>query len=300
MRPGRASDLPALLELWRSEVRAGRRDSIPAEPQVEGLLAQFDWGARSRVVDDGAAALAGAVVVSSRPSPEGIVARIDPAVGPSANTQSVMRDLVRWGLQLSSAAGAAAAQVWVGPGQAGVLQSVGLDMVRPWWRMDRTLGRGELPSPVPVGGYLLLDGAGVAKGSWADMHNRSFADHWRFSPRTEDELIAGKPPELCLMAVTATTGVPAAVTLCHLETYGADSRPQPVGLVSSVGTVPGHRRRGLATWLVAESLLRLRKAGARHASLYVDGLNETRAFDAYRKLGFELAFETEVWEATFR
>jgi len=25
-----------------------------------------------------------------------------------------------------------------------------------------------------------------------------------------------------------------------------------------------------------------------------------RAFDAYRKLGFELAFETEVWEATFR
>jgi len=300
MRPGRASDLPALLELWRSEVRAGRRDSIPAEPQVEGLLAQFDWGARSRVVDDGAAALAGGVVVSSRPSPEGIVARIDPAVGVTGNTQAVMRDLVRWGLQLSSAAGAAAAQVWVGPGQAGVLQSIGLEMVRPWWRMDRTLARGELPSPVPVGGYLLLDGAGVARGSWADMHNRSFADHWRFSPRTEEELIAGKPPELCLMAVTATTGVPAAVTLCHLETYRVDSRPQPVGLVSSVGTVPEHRRRGLATWLVAESLLRLRKAGARHASLYVDGLNETRAFDAYRKLGFELAFETEVWEASFR
>ena len=36
------------------------------------------------------------------------------------------------------------------------------------------------------------------------------------------------------------------------------------------------------------------------ASLYVDGLNPTRAYDAYRKLGFELAFETEVWEATFR
>ena len=300
MRPGRASDLPALLALWRSEVRAGRRDSIPAEPQVQGLLAQFDWGARSRVVDDGAAALAGAVVVSSRPSPEGIVARIDPAVDPGDNAQSVMRDLVRWGLQLSSAAGAAAAQVWVGPGQAGVLQNVGLEMVRPWWRMDRTLARAELPSPVPVDGYLLLDGAGVAKGSWAHMHNRSFADHWRFSPRTEEELIAGKPTELCLMAVTATTGEPAAVTLCQLETYDVDSRPQPVGLVSSVGTVPEHRRRGLATWLVAESLLRLRRAGARHASLYVDGLNETRAFDAYRKLGFELAFETEVWEANLR
>jgi GNAT superfamily N-acetyltransferase len=299
MRPGRAADLPALLELWRSEVRAGRRDSIPPEPQVQGLLAQFDWGARSRMVEEGAAALAGAVVVSSRPSPEGIVARIDPAVAIRGDTPPVMTDLVRWGLQLSRAAGAAAAQVWVGPGQAGVLQSVGLEMVRPWWRMDRTL-TGELPTPVPVPGYRLLDGTGVAKGSWARMHNRSFADHWRFSPRTEDELIGGKPPGLCLMAITAGTGKPAAVTLCQLETYGEDSRPQPVGLVSSVGTVPEHRRRGLATWLVAESLLRLRNAGARHASLYVDGLNETRAFDAYRKLGFELAFETEVWEATFR
>ena len=56
----------------------------------------------------------------------------------------------------------------------------------------------------------------------------------------------------------------------------------------------------LASWLVAEGLIRLRAAGARSASLYVDGLNETRAFDAYRKLGFELAFETEVWEASFQ
>jgi ribosomal protein S18 acetylase RimI-like enzyme len=51
---------------------------------------------------------------------------------------------------------------------------------------------------------------------------------------------------------------------------------------------------------VAEALLRLRAAGARHASLYVDGQNPTGAVDVYRKLGFELAFETEVWEATFR
>src|SRR5260370_9651108 len=173
MRRGRGSDLPALVELWRWEVRGGRRDSIPAEPQVEGLLAQFDWGARSRVVDDGAAALAGGVVVSSRPSPEGIVARIDPAVGVTGNTQAVMRDLVRWGLQLSNPAGAAAAHVWVGPGQAGVLQSIGLEMVRPWWRMDRTPARGELPSPVPVGGYLLIVGAALPQAPRADSHTRS-------------------------------------------------------------------------------------------------------------------------------
>jgi ribosomal protein S18 acetylase RimI-like enzyme len=291
-------DLPALLELWRLEVRDARRDSVPVEPHAQEMLAHFDWGALSRVVEGAPASLAGAVVVTSRGSPEGIVARIDPAIASGAEA-SMMRDLVRWGLQLSRAAGAVAAQVWVGPGQAGVLKGMGLEMVRPWWRMDRTLS-GRLPEPVPVDGYELRDASNVPKGSWAHMHNVSFADHWRFSARTEEELLAGKSPELCLMAVTAGSAEPAAVTLCQLETYGDDSRPQPVGLVSSVGTVPEHRRRGLAGWLVAEGLLRLRSAGARHATLYVDGLNETRAFDAYRKLGFELVFEAEVWEASFQ
>jgi ribosomal protein S18 acetylase RimI-like enzyme len=63
--------------------------------------------------------------------------------------------------------------------------------------------------------------------------------------------------------------------------------------------LPEHRHRGLAAWLVAEGLHRLRSSRARHASLYVDGQSQTRAFEAYRKLGFELAFETEVWEARF-
>lgn len=111
--------------------------------------------------------------------------------------------------------------------------------------------------------------------------------------------MAGRPSGLSLMAV-APGGSPAALTLCQIEEYGLDSRSQPVGVISSVGTLPDHRRRGLATWLVAEALVRLHRAGARHASLYVDGENPTRAFDAYKKLGFELAFETEVWEATFR
>ena len=72
-----------------------------------------------------------------------------------------------------------------------------------------------------------------------------------------------------------------------------------MGLVSSVGTLPEHRRRGLATWLVVEMLRRLRDAGARSASLYVDGQSPMKAYDVYRKIGFEVATEAEVWEATF-
>jgi ribosomal protein S18 acetylase RimI-like enzyme len=298
MRPGRTTDLPALAELWRTEVREGRRDSSPRLLELHDLLAHFDWEARSRLVEDDGARLRGAVLVTSRTAPEGTFARIDLAV-PGKDPARMMRELARWGMQLSRAAGAASAQVWIGPGQQNVLRECGLEMVRPWWRMDRTLSA-ELPPRRAVAGYELMDGLHVPRGLWAEMHNRCFADHWRFTPRTEDELMTGKLPELCLMAVTADTREPAALTLCQVETYTDDPRPQPVGLISSVGTLPEQRRRGLANWLVTEGIYRLRTAGARLASLYVDGRSQFLAFEVYRKLGFDLAFETEVWEATFQ
>ncbi|TMD91239.1 MAG: GNAT family N-acetyltransferase [Chloroflexi bacterium] len=292
MRPGREDDLPAVLELWHAEVRAGRQDCVPGEAHMKRLLAGFDWGARSRMVE-GSRGIEAAVLVAGRPTPGGTVTQVSVA----CEQPEVRRELLRWGLDLSKAAGAVAAQVWCGRGHSDFLAELGAQYVRPWWRMDMNL-TGALPNPQPVAGYELRDGNQVAAGGWSEVHNRSFADHWRFSPRHETELVTGRSPGLALMATT-DEGAAAAVTLAHLESYTEDARLQPVGIVSSVGTVPEHRRKGLATWLVAEALTRLRSEGAASASLYVDGWNHTRAFDAYRKLGFELSFESEVWEAVF-
>jgi len=281
-----------VVELWRADVRSGRRDSLPRQSQLDALAARFEWEARSRVVEEGDGRLAGVALLSAVPSPDGPLAQIDA----SATTDDTLQELMRWGLGLSRASGAITAMSWVGRGHGEPLRELGLNLARPWWRMDRSLAT-ELPEPRAVPGYLLLDGRTVQPGAWADLHNRTFADHWRFSYRSEAELIGGKVPELSLMVVTAD-GEPVALTLCDLETFEADPRPQPVGVVRSVGTVPAHRRRGIATWLVAEALARLHRGGARHASLYVDAMNQTRAYDAYEKLGFKVAFEAEVWEAT--
>jgi len=283
-----------LLELWRRDVHDGRQDSAPPEHQLRKMLARFDWDSKSRVVDgDGGDDLAGAVLITSRSTPQGVVATLH-AGGPPDITWG----LVNWGLQLSRAAGACAVNIFIGHGHGVSFRTLGLEMVRPWWRMDRSLN-GSLPPAQPVAGYTLLDGTTARPGSWGEMFNRSFEDHWRFSPRSEEELLRDKSLGLCLMAVTAEDRSPAAITQGQIEKYVDDSRPQPVGLVSSVGTTPEHRRRGLATWLVAEVVARCRDSGARFASLYVDGWSGTHAYDAYRKLGFEVAFEAEVWEATF-
>jgi ribosomal protein S18 acetylase RimI-like enzyme len=290
VRPGRKDDLPAVLALLQAEVRAGRQDCVPGEAYIQRMLAGFDWSSRSRVVE-AEGGLEGAVLVAGRSSPLGTVTQVSVACG----RLDMRKELLRWGINLSKAAGAVAAQMWCGRGHTEGIAELGAEFVRPWWRMDIHLA-GDPTAPRPVRGYELRDGGGVAGCSWSDLHNRSFADHWRFSPRSEAELATGRSPHLSLLAIT-DEGSPAALALGQVESYLDDSRPQPVGIVSSVGTVPEHRRKGLATWLVAELLNRLREDGARSASLYVDGWNHTRAFEVYRKLGFHLAFESEVWEA---
>ncbi|HVH63740.1 MAG TPA: GNAT family N-acetyltransferase [Candidatus Dormibacteraeota bacterium] len=291
LRAGRAGDLPRLIELWRRDIEAGRQDAMPGETRFSILLGRFDWEARSRVVEEGGQII-GAALVSSRMSPEGAIAGVT-IVGAPEST----RDLTRWALGLSRAGGARVAQIFTARGSR-PLHEFGMHLARPWLRMDRSLDE-PMGDPLPVAGYRLIDGAGAPPGAWTEIFNRSFADHWRFTPRAHEEIVGDRPPELCVMALTSPGDEPVAIALAELERYERDARPQPVGLVSSVGTVPEHRRRGLAGWLVAEVDMRLKAAGARTASLYVDGLSQTRAFDVYRKLGFMVTHEAEVWEASF-
>src|SRR5205814_3663595 len=279
--PGRVEDLSRLMELWRAEVALGRQDIVLPEDRLRRMLGRFDWDARSRVIER-SGRLVGSVLVMARPSPDGVLANVY-----AAGEGDSYLAMVGWGVAFGKAAGAAIIQVFVGKGQGAGLESTGLRPVRPWLRMDRDL-TDRLPDRRAVDGYELADGSTAARGSWSELFNRTFADHWRFAPRAEEEIMSDKPPELCLMARIAGSGMPVAISLGELALSEADPRPQPIGLISSVGTLPGHRRRGLATWLVAELLGRLQAAGARRASLYVDGLNPTHPDEAYRPLALEV------------
>ena len=61
------------------------------------------------------------------------------------------------------------------------------------------------------------------------------------------------------------------------------------GLLDGVTTHPRHRRLGLARACIAESLRRLRAAGATSAYLGVDTDNQNRAYALYESCGFRVA-----------
>ena len=234
-----------------------------------------------------------------RPIPEGTLARAEVLAGPE-----LLVPLAEWGIALSRAAGAWGVQIWRGRGHSEGLERTGLRRARGFWRMDR---RNLLAVPaIPLAeGYRMTDQAesDLTEDRWLETYEAAFAEHWRHSPGSVEGMrrrraAPGYLPSLELMALDAE-GRPAAFVISQLESYESDRRPQPLGLVAMVGTVPGHRRRGLAAALTAEALRRLRAAGARSSSLYVDAQNPTRAYDVYRRLGYEVGFEDEVWETVF-
>lgn len=294
MRPGRPEDVALFVEFARAAVAAGETDAVPTGGWLDRLLAGYDWESHSRIVEDRGRPVAG-VLVLERPVVGGVVTRVE-----AGGAREPRAELIEWAIRYSRACGALAAQVWRGRGRGEDLAALGVSVARPFLRMDRR-DLDELPDVELPAGYRLFDqDSALPDRLWAEAYNAAFSEHWRHSPQHELQVSARRArprsdPEL--LALDAR-GEPAAAVTCAIETY-ADGRAQPVGLVGTVGTVPGHRRRGLAQALLAEALRRLGSAGARSASLYVDGLNPTRAYEIYARAGFEVAFEFEVWEADF-
>lgn len=296
MRPGRPEDMELLLSRFRADAMAGQRQFV-SPGWLSTLLRDFDWDARCRVVD-GPAGQEGLVLVMDHPTAAGIVTRVEASSG-----SNDLKPLLEWGILFSHASGALAAQVWSPPEPSGGLAELGLSPVRPFWRMDRP-DLEAIPEPGLAAGYRVITQATEPRPpeQWTEVFNRSFARHFNHAPQSPEEFWRrhGSNPDLLLMAVTEA-GEPAALVLGNVEPLAAeDPRPSPLGTVAVVGTLPEHRRRGLALRLTAGCLRRFRERGAASASLHVDGLNADRAYDVYRRLGFEIGFEAQVWEKRFR
>ena len=71
------------------------------------------------------------------------------------------------------------------------------------------------------------------------------------------------------------------------------------GWLGSVFTRRAWRRRGLATALIAQSLVALRERGMTSAGLGVDAENQSGALGLYERMGFEVKDRFTAWRKAF-
>nr|WP_300044534.1 GNAT family N-acetyltransferase [uncultured Nocardioides sp.] len=90
-------------------------------------------------------------------------------------------------------------------------------------------------------------------------------------------------------------GSVAGYVLAHEYAVTPSGGPGPEVHVPYVGTLPGHRRRGLASGLLAEVMRRASAAGYVTASLHVDAANPTGALGLYERAGFRQVYRQDSY-----
>jgi mycothiol synthase len=302
LRPARPDDLPAIGDLVR---RTEAFDGVPRVLSDEELhddchASFFDLGADARV-----AVVDGAIVGWSNvwhPPVEAVLDRLDldGIVDPSHRGQGIGRALFGWSLERAKER---AASVTHGlPTYIRVGGDVEDDARRRLFARfcfeaarysDELLQPldGELPAIEPPEGITLLPWDDARDEELRALRNETFRDHWG-STSVDAELWRdivhghGHRPDLSVIAVDQDD---RAVGLSLNWHYPEDSEVtgRRDGVIAVLGTTRPWRGRGVASALIARSLVVFAEAGMDHALIEVDTENPSGAARLYRSLGFE-------------
>ncbi len=162
--------------------------------------------------------------------------------------------------------------------------------------MQADLGGAVVAAPEPTvpGGFGLSTWEGADQEEIRAAHNTAFVGHYgftRWDAAMWRQWVTGSRnfrPELSLVIRDGAGGVAA-----YLQTNEFDAVREATGkreaFVAKVGTVPEHRRRGLAGLLLRSALSRYRQAGFDLSSLEVDSQNATGALGIYERAGYATA-----------
>jgi mycothiol synthase len=181
------------------------------------------------------------------------------------------------------------------PGGPVLMATAGYRLARRHAHMERASFDGIPDPPLPEGIALRPVAAGdvAAMRRAFEVDTEVFRDHWGDVDDSETawQSWLGDPdiqPGLWIVAVDAVTGDTAGQILNYVQ---PDVDGRLVGWTESIAVRRPHRRRGLASAMLAASLRRVREAGADYAALGVDLQNENRASDIYERLGFRVKVE---------
>ena len=168
--------------------------------------------------------------------------------------------------------------------------------IRASYRMAIDLEGAVLEPRWPAGARARTAVEGVDEPLLHDLAQRSFADHWGFTPTPYDEWLhwlremGAYDPDLCVVA--ERDGAPAGVALCRPHAHGDPGR----GWVSVLGVLAEHRGNGLGTALLVTAFAAFRGRGLSRAGLGVDAENTTGAVRLYERAGMTVDERQDIWE----
>ena len=121
------------------------------------------------------------------------------------------------------------------------------------------------------------------------VHNQAFADHWRSQPVTphrwhEEFLDEYFLPDASYLATDADRAVAYLISFKYPHDF--EDRGRTESWIEGIGTLRGHRKRGIASNLVTRAMHDFRADGMEFACLGVDSENPSGAFGLYERLGF--------------
>lgn len=222
------------------------------------------------------------------------------AVHPEHRGRGLGRAILAWEMAHGRAWDASTRQQGFGPLRLRLLAPVGqtdlrdlaeragVPTARYFYEMERPLT--DLPDrPVPDG-VRLVDWDEVRSEEARAVLNTAFRDHWGHADATpemwRDRLAASSfRPDWTVLAVEAATD--SVVAVAWGSAYEQDwTDDHHEGYTDDLGVLREHRRRGLASALLAEQMRRFATSGMNTASLGVDTENPSGALGLYQHLGY--------------
>lgn len=169
----------------------------------------------------------------------------------------------------------------------------GFEPVRRFLEMARPTEPPLQPFPAPAGLEIVPWSEELDEAA-RSAHGDSFVDHWGSEPRSREEWrqwYTGHRsfrPDLSILAIEPESNEVVAFVLN--AAYPQDWSTGPVeAWINSVGTRRSWRGKGVARWLLTDSLRRIAESDIafERSMLGVDADNPTGAVRLYRALGFD-------------
>ncbi len=317
VRPARMEDAQAVADMWFAvSTEMGNPEREEAADYERGWSSpRFDIQASTLIVEDANGTVMGYGEVWDTSDPP-VYPDVFQMVHPDHKNRGIEQYLIQWGettaqrviprcpenARIAYHSGTLAGYEY----GENILQEMGYEAVRYWLRMVIDMEEAPQEASLPEG-YIIrpfvypdeLEKTVIAV-------DESFKDHWGHVSRPIEQYlerweyrIKNDPifdASLFFIAVEEATGEIAGMSLCRNEEWGH----KEAAYVLTLGTLRGHRKKGLAQALLYHTFGEFWRRGRKTVALHVDATSLTGATKLYEKVGMHADDKWGTWEKLVR